>query len=53
MALTGGRAEGVEQSGSFLRKGVVGDWHSTLTPEMNGIILQHLGWMFSRFDWQV
>jgi hypothetical protein len=53
MALTGGRAEGVEQSGSFLRKGVVGDWHSTLTPEMNGIILQDLGWMFSRFGWQV
>jgi hypothetical protein len=35
----------------FLRKGVVGDWRSTLTPEMNDLILRELGWMFPHFGW--
>jgi hypothetical protein len=38
--------------GSFLRKGQVGDWTTTLTQEMNDIVLQHLGWSFPHFGWQ-
>ncbi len=48
---TGGRPAGVAQNGAFLRKGVVGDWQATLTPEMNAIIMQELGWMFPHFGW--
>jgi hypothetical protein len=51
-ALTGGRPAGVEERGSFFRKGVVGDWASTLTPEMNAMILHELGWMFPYFGWR-
>jgi len=51
-AQTGGRPEGIEQRGAFLRKGVAGDWHSTLTPEMNQLILSVLGWTFPHFGWQ-
>jgi hypothetical protein len=50
-ALSGGRAPGEVQSGSFFRKGVVGDWRSTFTPEMNALILDKLGWMYPRFGW--
>jgi hypothetical protein len=49
--LSGGRPAGVAQDGSFFRKGVVGDWRSTLTPQMNDLILRELGWMFSSFGW--
>jgi len=49
--LTGGRQAGVEQKGAFLRKGVVGDWRSTLTPEANDLILREAGWMFPIFAW--
>lgn len=51
-ALSGGRPSGVTQNGSFFRKGVVGDWPSTLSPEMNAMILAELGWMFPRFGWE-
>ena len=37
--------------GSFFRKGVAGDWRSTLTPAMNDTILHDLGWMFPAFGW--
>jgi hypothetical protein len=50
-AATGGRPAGVAENGAFLRKGVVGDWRSTLTPEMNDLILRELGWMFPYFGW--
>lgn len=50
-ALSGGRSAGMTQDGSFFRKGVVGDWRSTLTPEMNETILGRLGWMYPRFGW--
>jgi hypothetical protein len=49
---TGGRPAGVAQNGAFLRKGVVGDWRTTLTPAMNDLILGDLGWMFPHFGWQ-
>jgi hypothetical protein len=52
-ALAGGRAAGVEHRGSFFRKGIVGDWPSTLTSKMNEVILEELGWMFPHFGWQV
>lgn len=51
-ALSGGRPAGVAQDGSFFRKGVVGDWRSTFTPEMNEMILRELGWMFPLFGWE-
>jgi Sulfotransferase family len=49
---TGGRAAGIAQNGAFLRKGVAGDWRSTLTPAMNKLVLSEVGWMFPHFDWQ-
>ncbi len=49
--VTGGREAGMGQNGAFLRKGVVGDWRTTLTPEMNDLILRELGWMFPYFGW--
>ena len=50
-ALTGGRQAGSRQDGAFLRSGVTGGWPSTLTPEMNQLVLRELGWMFPRFGW--
>jgi hypothetical protein len=51
-ALSGGRSAGVEQNGSFFRKGAVRDWKSTLTPEMSEMVLSELGWMFPHFGWE-
>jgi hypothetical protein len=51
VAATGGRPAGIAQNGAFLRNGVVGDWQSTLTPEMNDLVLRELGWMFPYFAW--
>jgi hypothetical protein len=48
---TGGRPAGVEANGAFLRKGEVGTWRSTLTDQMNDMILAELGWMFPHFGW--
>jgi hypothetical protein len=46
-------AGGSQQSGPFLRKGIVGDWSSTLTPEMNAVVLRQLGWTFQYFGWSL
>jgi hypothetical protein len=51
-AQSGGRQAGDEQRGAFFRKGVAGDWTSTLTPEMNQLVLRELGWMFPHFGWR-
>ncbi len=51
-AMAGGRPPGVEMRGSFLRKGVIGDWSSTLSSEMSELVLHELGWMFARFGWK-
>jgi LPS sulfotransferase NodH len=51
--MTAGRSAGVEQAGSFFRKGVAGGWSDTLTAEMSAIILQELGWMFPHFGWRI
>jgi len=51
-ALSGGRPAGTEQRGAFFRKGIAGDWTSTLTPAMNELVLRELGWMFPHFDWK-
>jgi hypothetical protein len=48
---TSGRQAGVGEDGAFRRKGVVGDWRSTLTPEMAAMVLETLGWAFPRFGW--
>jgi hypothetical protein len=50
--LSGGRQAGTEHRGDFFRKGVAGDWSSTLTPDMNALVLRELGWMFPRFGWR-
>jgi hypothetical protein len=49
---TGGRPAGVEQNGSFFRKGEVGAWRATLDDEMSQVILKDLGWMFPLFGWK-
>lgn len=49
---TGGRPAGTGLPGAFLRKGVSGDWNSTLTPAMSELILSVLGWTFPHFGWQ-
>jgi LPS sulfotransferase NodH len=49
---TGGRPAGVAANGSFFRKGIAGDWRSTLTPAMNDLMIQELGWMFPHFGWE-
>jgi hypothetical protein len=51
-AALAGRPAGVARNGAFYRKGVVGDWPSTLTEEMNSMIVAELGWMFPYFGWQ-
>lgn len=51
-ALAGGRRAGDAENGAFFRKGVIGDWRSTLTPPMNALILRELGWMYPRFGWE-
>jgi hypothetical protein len=50
--MSGGRERGEEQNGAFFRKGVSGDWVSTLTPEMSELVLEELGWMIAHFGWQ-
>lgn len=50
-AMTAERRADEAQNGRFLRKGVTGDWPSTLTPAMNDLILENLGWSFPYFGW--
>jgi hypothetical protein len=52
-ALTGGREAGTERPGEFFRKGIAGDWGSTLTPEMSELVIRELGWMFPHFGWKL
>lgn len=49
MMSRGGR--GGRRETPFLRKGQVGDWRSTFTPEMGALIMAELGWMFPAFGW--
>ena len=51
-AMSGGRKPGAVQNGSFFRKGVVGDWQSTLNEEMNQMVLKELAWAFPHFGWK-
>jgi hypothetical protein len=37
----------------FFRKGVAGDWRNHLSPEVNGLVLRELGWMFPLFGWPI
>lgn len=50
--MSGGRPAGVERSGSFFRKGIAGDWASTLTPAMNDQVLAQIGDLFPAFGWE-
>jgi len=50
---TAGRPKGIAENGAFFRKGSVGDWPSTLTPEMNDMVIGELGWMFPHFGWKI
>jgi hypothetical protein len=49
---TGGRPAGVAEDGSFFRKGIAGDWRSTMTPDMSDLMVRELGWMFPHFGWE-
>jgi hypothetical protein len=51
-AMSGGRAAGVERSGSFFRKGIAGDWVSTLTPELSAFVVREIGGVFAEFGWE-
>jgi hypothetical protein len=51
-ALTAAQAGGDFPGAAFLRKGQVGDWTTTLTPELNDMILRQLGWIYPRFGWR-
>jgi hypothetical protein len=51
-SMNGGRPSGEERSGSFFRKGVAGDWVTTLTPELSAMVVKEIGWMFAEFGWQ-
>jgi hypothetical protein len=50
-ALAGRRPDAAVPDRPFFRRGAVGDWRSTLTGEMNTLILAELGWMFPHFGW--
>jgi hypothetical protein len=52
IAMSGGRPPGEERSGAFFRKGVAGDWVTTLTPELSAAVVKQIGWMFAEFGWQ-
>jgi hypothetical protein len=51
VSLTGGRAQGTAQDGAFLRKGVAGEWASTLPPEAAALVTDTLGWAYDWFAW--
>ena len=51
-AMTGGRQRGEVDDASFHRRGLPGGWETTLTEEMNDMILRHLGWAFPKFGWR-
>jgi hypothetical protein len=50
-AVTGGRQRGETREGAFHRRGVAGDWSTTLPPEIAGRIVARLDWAYDRFDW--
>ncbi len=52
-SLSGGRQAGVEEQRAFFRKGVSGDWTTTLTPAMNELISRELGCMSGHFGWEM
>lgn len=49
--MSGGRPAGTERSGTFFRKGIAGDWVSTLTPQMSDWVLAEIGDLFPAFGW--
>ncbi len=50
-SMSRGRRPGETRDEDFLRKGVTGGWHDTLTDDMNTLILQQTAWMFPHFGW--
>ncbi len=49
--LSGGRAQGQTQDAAFLRKGVAGDWATTMPPRLADAIVDRLAWAFVEFGW--
>ncbi len=49
--LTGGRARGQEDPGSYFRKGVAGDWKNHIDAETNAFIIAKAGPLMRRFGY--
>jgi hypothetical protein len=50
-SLTGGRPAGVVEDGAFLRKGVAGEWESTLPADAAALVVDRLSWAYDWFAW--
>jgi hypothetical protein len=50
-AFTGGRAAGEAKDGAFYRKGMAGDWRSTLSEAQGQFITSELDWAYGHFGW--
>jgi hypothetical protein len=49
--LSGGRARGQENAGSFFRKGIVGDWKTRLDPASAEYVVATCGPLMTRFGY--
>ena len=50
--MSGGRSRGQEQSGSFVRKGVAGDWVNHFTPEIRDLYKGKIGSFLIEMDYE-
>jgi hypothetical protein len=50
--LSGGRAPGEEDRGSFFRKGMIGDWRNHFTAETSGVFAQHAAEWLARYGYE-
>lgn len=50
--LTGGRIQGQQDSKSFLRKGIAGDWKNYFTPELSQLYKRKLGSFLTEYGYE-